>query len=45
MKELALPLGRRTSVKVAWASGFTTRIGADFDSFGVALSTFWFGKP
>ena len=42
---LALPLGRRTSVKVAWATGFTTRIGADFDSFGVALSTFWFGKP
>ena len=42
---LALPLGRRTTLKAAWATGFTTRIGADFDSFGVAVSTFWFGKP
>jgi hypothetical protein len=42
---LALPMGRRTSLKAAWATGFTTRIGADFDSLGVAVSTFWFGKP
>mgnify|MGYP001813000398 CR=1 FL=1 len=42
---LALPLGRRSTLKLAWATGFTTRIGADFDSLGVALSTSWFGKP
>jgi len=42
---LALPLGRRANVKVAWATGFTTRIGADFDTFGVALQTVWFGWP
>jgi hypothetical protein len=42
---LAVPLGRRSALKVAWATGFTTRIGADFDSVGVAVSTFWFGKP
>jgi hypothetical protein len=42
---LALPVGRRSNLKVFWATGFTTRIGADFDSFGVAWQTVWFGKP
>jgi hypothetical protein len=42
---LALPLGRRSNLKVSWATGFTTRIGADFDSFGVAVQTVWFGTP
>ena len=42
---LALPLGRRANLKVAWATGFTTRIGADFDTLGVALQTVWFGWP
>ncbi len=42
---LALPVGRRSNLKVSWATGFTTRIGADFDTFGVALQTVWFGKP
>jgi hypothetical protein len=42
---LALPLGRRSAFKVAWATGFTTRIGADFDSLGVAFQTVWFGRP
>jgi hypothetical protein len=42
---LAVPLGRRSALKASWATGFTTRIGADFDTFGVALQTVWFGKP
>jgi hypothetical protein len=42
---LAVPVGRRSSLKVSWATGFTTRIGADFDTLGVALQTVWFGKP
>ncbi len=42
---LALPLGRRANVKVAWATGFTTRVGADFDTVAVALQTVWFGWP
>jgi hypothetical protein len=42
---LALPVGRRSSIKVAWATGFTTRIGADFDSLGIAWQTVWFGRP
>ena len=35
----------RLWLKVAWASGFTTRNGADFDSLGVAWQTVWFGNP
>jgi len=42
---LALPVGRRSALKVAWATGFTTRIGADFDTVGVAWQTVWFGRP
>jgi hypothetical protein len=42
---LALPVGRGSVLKVAWATGFTTRIGADFDSLGIALQTVWFGRP
>jgi hypothetical protein len=42
---LALPVGRRSNLKVSWATGFTTRIGADFDSLGVAFQTVWFGRP
>lgn len=42
---LALPVGRRSALKVSWATGFTTRVGADFDSLGVAFQTVWFGRP
>jgi hypothetical protein len=41
---LALPVGRRSAVKVVWATGFTTRVGADFDSLGVAWQTAWFRR-
>jgi hypothetical protein len=42
---LALPVGRRSALKLTWATGFTTRVGADFRSLGVALQTVWFGRP
>jgi hypothetical protein len=42
---LALPVGRRSALKVSWSTGFTTRIGADFDSVGVAFQTVWSGRP
>jgi hypothetical protein len=42
---LALPVGRRSALKVSWATGFTTRVGADFDSLGIAFQTLWFGRP
>jgi len=36
------PVGRRNSVKVAWATGATTRIGGSFDTFGATWQFFWF---
>ena len=42
---LAVPVGRRSTLRVAYASGFTTRIGADFDTLSVAWQTAWFRKP
>ena len=45
MLTLALPVGRRSALKVAFATGFTTRVGADFDSLGIAFQTVWFGRP
>ena len=38
----AFPLGRRQSLKLGWASGVTTRIGGDFDTFSVAWQILWF---
>jgi len=40
----SFPLGRRQSLKVSWASGFTTRFGGDFDSLGVAWQLLWFDR-
>jgi Putative MetA-pathway of phenol degradation len=39
---LSVPLGRRHSVKAAWASGFTTRIGGDFQTLTLAWQYLWF---
>ena len=39
---LAVPVKRRSGVKVAWARGLTTRIGGDFDTLAVAYQFFWF---
>ena len=38
----AFPLGRRQSMKVAWASGVSTRSGGDLDSVSVAWQVLWF---
>ena len=40
----ALPLGRRHSLKVSWASGFTTRVGGDFQTLAVAWQFLWFDR-
>jgi len=42
---LALPVGRHHSPKLAWATGFTTRIGGDFDTLSIAWQVLWFGRP
>jgi hypothetical protein len=36
---IAVPLGRQHNIKFTMSSGFTTRIGADYDNF--ALSYFY----
>ena len=35
------PLGEQCSVKLAWSKGLTTRIGADFTTYGVTLQRAW----
>jgi len=40
----ALPLTRRQSLKFAYSTGATTRLGGDFDTFSVAYQMVWFGK-
>lgn len=42
---VALPTGRRHSLKLAWATGVTTRIGGDFDSLAIGWQVLWFGRP
>lgn len=41
---LGLPLGRRQSLKVAWATAFTTRVGGDFDTVAVAWQMLWLDR-
>ena len=41
---LALPVGRATSLKIIYTSGLTTRLGADFDSFGAGFQYGWGGR-
>jgi hypothetical protein len=40
----SLPVGRRSSLKVAWATGFTTTIGGDFATLSLAWQTLWFTR-
>lgn len=39
---LSVPLGVHWSAKLSWTTGFISRIGADFDTMGVALQYRWF---
>jgi hypothetical protein len=39
---LSVPLGRRQSIKVAWASGIITRVGGNFDTLSAAWQIQWF---
>lgn len=40
--QASIPVGRRSSVKFSWARGLVTRIGGDFNSFGIAWQYLWF---
>ena len=39
---LAVPIGRRFSLKASWATGVAARVGGDFDTFGLAGQFLWF---
>lgn len=38
----SVPVGRRSSVKVSWTTGATTRIGGSFDTIAAAWQFLWF---
>ncbi|MCU0975032.1 MAG: transporter [Steroidobacteraceae bacterium] len=38
---LAVPVGQRHSVKLAWSTGTSARAGGDFDSLSLAWQFFW----
>jgi hypothetical protein len=42
---LALPVGKRNSLKIAFSKGAIIRMGADFSTITVGWSSVWFGKP
>lgn len=39
---LSAPLGRAQSIKLAWATGVSTRFGGDFDTYGIFWQYAWF---
>jgi hypothetical protein len=41
---LALPAGRATALKLTYTNGLSTRLGADFDSFGASVQYTWGGE-
>ena len=41
---LSLPIGRQQSIKFSGSTGATTRIGADFRTFGAAWQLTWFDR-
>ena len=42
---MAIPVGKRNSLKFAYSKGVVIRMGANFSTFTVGWSTIWFGKP
>lgn len=42
---LAYPLSASVSLKLAWATGLTTRIGGDFDTYAAYLQYRWIDAP
>ena len=42
---LSVPFGRSQSVKLAWATGATTRLGQDFDTYAIAWQYRWASGP
>ena len=42
---LAVPFGRSQSAKLSWATGATTRLGSDFDTYAIAWQYRWASGP
>lgn len=42
---LALPVGKRHVLKIAYSQGAIIRIGANFSTISVGWTTSWFAKP
>ncbi|MBL7877760.1 MAG: hypothetical protein JNL53_18995, partial [Cyclobacteriaceae bacterium] len=42
---LALPVGKRHVLKIAYSKGAIIRIGANFSTISVGWTTSWFAKP
>ncbi len=38
----SVPVGRKSSLKFAWATGFAARVGGDFATYSLAFQTAWF---
>lgn len=40
----SLPIAKRQSIKLSWATGVATRIGGDFDSYGLSWQYAWLSR-
>lgn len=41
---LSVPVAEGVSVKLAWSTGLTTRVGGNYDTFGLSLQYRWFDR-
>lgn len=39
---MSVPVGKQSSLKFSWATGFVARVGGDFATYGLAFQTVWF---
>lgn len=42
---LALPVGKRNTLKIAYSKGAIIRVGADFSTLSIGWTSTWFGRP
>jgi len=41
---LAIPIGQRNSVRLAWSKGVTARFGGDLETYALSWQYLWFGS-
>ncbi|WP_185955298.1 hypothetical protein [Solitalea koreensis] len=42
---MALPVGKRNGLKIAFSTGAIIRVGANFNTLTAGWTTAWFDKP